>query len=105
MGGRAQRSKYCRLPSAWPGQYGGAAADAFHVVVPALPGFPCAWLPGWLAARHPEHIIGAYVTSKRVPHRRLDQIPRGGHLMASEEPDLLAAGVCKAFRDSLRRVM
>jgi hypothetical protein len=25
---------------AWPSQYGGAAADAFHIVVPALPGFP-----------------------------------------------------------------
>jgi hypothetical protein len=29
------------------------------------------------------------------------EFPRGGHLMASEESDLLAGGVRKAFRDSL----
>jgi pimeloyl-ACP methyl ester carboxylesterase len=85
-----------------PSQYGGAAADAFHVVVPALPGFPLSgaalelseytgagiadrWaqlmsalgydrfaasggdigarVAVWLAARHPERVIGAHVTS------------------------------------------
>jgi pimeloyl-ACP methyl ester carboxylesterase len=87
---------------AWPSQYGGAAADAFHVVVPAMPGFPLSgaaadldeytasriadrWallmsalgygrfaasggdigarVAVWLAARHPERVLGAHVTS------------------------------------------
>jgi len=117
---------------AWPSRFGGAASDAFHVVVPALPGFPLSgaalelgeytaasiadrWaqlmsalgydrfaasggdigarVTVWLAARHPERVIGAHVTANalwpELPGAELGPGEReyAGRLMAWEQDE------------------
>lgn len=100
-----------------PAAHGGDPADAFDVVVPSLPGYGFSDKPKkqgtlfkiadlWAALMTRElgyERFGAHggdwgstVTEFNV--QRWTEMPRGGHLAAMEEPELLAADIRAFFR-------
>jgi len=76
-------------PLSDPTRYGGRAEDAFHVVVPSLPGYGFSDKPvetGWDVNR----IARAWAT--------LMHLDKGGHFAAFEQPKLFTEELRKAFR-------
>ncbi|MBI5088230.1 MAG: epoxide hydrolase N-terminal domain-containing protein [Actinobacteria bacterium] len=80
-----------------PVAHGGSAADAFHVVAPSLPGYgfsdkPTA--PGWGVVR-----IAAAWAERRIPNIiHWNELDRGGHFAAWEQPELYVTEIRDCFR-------
>jgi pimeloyl-ACP methyl ester carboxylesterase len=90
-----------------PTKHGASPEDAFHVVIPSPPGHGFSAKPattGW----DPTRTARAWVElMKRLGYTRFvaqggDQVDRGGHFAAWEQPDLFSAEMRAAFA-SLRQ--
>jgi pimeloyl-ACP methyl ester carboxylesterase len=108
-----------------PTAHGGRAEDAFDLVLPSLPGYgfsgepaEVGWDPGHVArawatlmARlgYSRYVaqggdVGSAVTDamgRQAPEGLLNEVDKGGHFAAWEEPELFATEIRAAFR-SLR---
>jgi pimeloyl-ACP methyl ester carboxylesterase len=73
-----------------PTAHGASAGDAFHVVIPSMPsnGLPQRAVPG-----------AAELGRARLPHLiYFNEVDRGGHFVAWEEPELFTDEVRAGFR-------
>ena len=84
-----------------PTAHGASAEDAFHLVIPSMPGYGFSGKPaatGW----GPEHIARAWAEQAYPNLIHFNRVPVGGHFAAWEQPDLFTGEVRAGLR-SLRK--